>query len=208
MIASIKTILFDFDGTLADTMPLLVDCMNALAGEYGYERVEDPAMLREQSMRRMVKERLPLYKIPRAVRKVKRLLRAQSERVVFFQDVKAVLEELSESYVLGILTSNSSEIVEQALDREEVDCISFVHSDSPLFGKHKRMKKLIKRYRLQAGETIYVGDEVTDVEACKKAGLPIIAVTWGFNTRCALEIENPEFLADCPRDILGIFNNA
>ena len=47
-----------------------------------------------------------------------------------------------------------------------------------------------------AGETLYIGDEVRDIDACRKTGIRIISVTWGFNSKEALCRKNPDFLVD------------
>ena len=45
-----------------------------------------------------------------------------------------------------------------------------------------------------------------DVEATRKAGVPMIAVTWGYNSRKSLEKASPEYIVDDPQKILKIIN--
>ena len=51
---------------------------------------------------------------------------------------------------------------------------------------------------MSAKDAIYIGDETRDVEACKKTGIPVIAVTWGMNNKTVLAALQPEGLADSP----------
>jgi phosphoglycolate phosphatase len=51
---------------------------------------------------------------------------------------------------------------------------------------------------------LYVGDEVRDIQACKKSFVKIIAVTWGFDIPDVLKSHNPDFLVSTPKEILDI----
>ena len=51
---------------------------------------------------------------------------------------------------------------------------------------------------------MYIGDELRDVKASQKAGIPIAAVTWGFNSRESLAASEPDFLFDQPVDFLRL----
>lgn len=53
---------------------------------------------------------------------------------------------------------------------------------------------------------MYVGDEVRDIEACQKVGIKIAAVTWGLNTKEALERYHPDSLIDKPQQLLDLVN--
>lgn len=51
------------------------------------------------------------------------------------------------------------------------------------------------------GQFTYVGDEVRDIEAAKRAGVPVVGVAWGFQTAKALESARPQFVAKTPEDL-------
>jgi len=54
----------------------------------------------------------------------------------------------------------------------------------------------------------FVGDEVRDIEAGKKAGINTIAVSWGYNTKAALDKEHPDYLIDFPLELENIILHA
>ena len=81
-----------------------------------------------------------------------------------------------------------------------------MYVDTSIFGKHTTLKRLIKKYDLVKKEVIYIGDEIRDIEACKKAGIECIVVTWGYNSRKALQQQNPDYMIDRPADLLKIGN--
>ena len=69
-----RTLIFDFDGTLADTLPRIVAISNRLAAEFGYRQVreEDVEALRGQRSREVLRQlRVPVYKIPTIARRFK-----------------------------------------------------------------------------------------------------------------------------------------
>ena len=55
--------------------------------------------------------------------------------------------------------------------------------------------------KLSKSDVYFVGDEVRDIEAGKKAGIKTIAVSWGYNTKDALAKEQPDYIIDTPLDL-------
>jgi phosphoglycolate phosphatase len=49
-----------------------------------------------------------------------------------------------------------------------------------------------------------IGDEVRDIAAARKAGIAIAAVTWGYNSRAALERAHPDYLVTRPAELLQL----
>ncbi|MBW2999519.1 HAD-IA family hydrolase [Candidatus Woesearchaeota archaeon] len=118
--------------------------------------------------------------------------------------MKIILKKLSKFYVVGIITSVSKETFKHVMEKNEIKGIKFVYPDSPIIGKHNAIKYLLRRYCLTNSEVMYVGDKIEDIQACKKAGIKIIAVPWGYNTKAALKKENPDYLVDKPQELLKI----
>ena len=117
-----------------------------------------------------------------------------------------VLPELrKQSDHFGILTSNSVENVELFLKHHGLqDVFSFVSSTSKLTGKAKHLRSICRTFSIEADDIIYIGDEIRDVKAAKKAGVPVAAVGWGFNSPEALVGANPNFLFHEPTELHGL----
>ena len=62
----------------------------------------------------------------------------------------------------------------------------------------------IKEMGAEAESTVYIGDSEVDVITSKNAGLPCIAVTWGFRDKMVLEALQPEYIVDSSEEILNI----
>jgi phosphoglycolate phosphatase-like HAD superfamily hydrolase len=209
---SVKVIVFDFDGTLADTLDAIVSITNRLAKTYGYKPTEpeELAQIRNMSSREIVKQsNISIFKLPFLLRRIKADLKNDIQQIKPILGIKEALTQLkNEGNLLGILTSNSEENVRAFLQKHNMeDLFSFIYSETTLFGKHKVLNKFIKQNNLIPEEVIYVGDETRDIESSKKINVKVIAVSWGFNSREALAKQNPEFLIDKPSELVDLMGS-
>lgn len=202
----LKYIIFDFDGTLADTYEEVKKVIEEFK-DYRTKRInfED---IRDKGIRSLVKEaKIPFWQIPKASKKVMKKLR-KKENIELFPEMRSVINWLNERYKLGIVSSNSKQNIKKNLRVNNLlGSFCFTFSGSSLFGKHRVLKKAIKKYSLNPNEVIYIGDEDRDIIAAKKAGIRIIAVSWGFNSKKRLIKENPDYIAESPKELIKIIQN-
>jgi phosphoglycolate phosphatase len=203
----VKVIIFDFDGTIADSFDAVWQISNRLAAEFGYPvtRPDDISQLKNLSSKEIIKQsKLSPLKIPFLVRRLRKELSREIPHLQMFPSMEPVLRSLKQQgHCLGIVTSNSRENVLAFLSAQNLaDLFDFVESGLALFGKHKVLLRVVKRQGLDLADMIYVGDETRDIEAARKIGIPIISVTWGFNSSEALAAENPDFLIHQPEELL------
>jgi phosphoglycolate phosphatase len=204
----IKHIIFDFDGTIADSGEIGLQIINEFAEKYNYRKftmTEVRAMSTIPVRERLKKVGVPLHKIPQisveALVKYRRLMHSLKS----FDGIREMLESLKgEGLYLAIISSNSAENIKEFLQNNNLGLFDRVVAVKNFFGKHRSLGHYLKEARLKPEEAIYIGDELRDVEACKKAGVKIIAVTWGFDSRELLQRGNPDFIADRPGDIMPI----
>ncbi|MBR8837607.1 MAG: tRNA epoxyqueuosine(34) reductase QueG [Stigonema ocellatum SAG 48.90 = DSM 106950] len=208
-----KTILFDFDGTIADTVDALVSIANRLAQEFGYVPIapEELSMLKNLSSREIIKySGISIFKIPFLVKKVKAELKKKIPVIKPIPGIKEALIALkSEENRLGIITSNSRENVTQFLQINDLDNLfEFIYSGVTIFGKTTIINNVLKQQQIKPQEVIYVGDETRDIEASKKANIKVIAVTWGFNSPEILARQDPDFLIHQPSELLEVIKTS
>ncbi|BAY34893.1 phosphoglycolate phosphatase [Nostoc carneum NIES-2107] len=204
-------IIFDFDGTIADTVDALVSIANRLAVEFGYVQIsqEELALLKNLTSREIIKySGISVFKIPFLVKKVKGELK---NKIHEFQPIPGIKEALIElkahGYSLGIITSNSKDNVTEFLKVNELDNLfDFIYSGVTIFGKKTIINNVLKQKQLKPQQVIYVGDETRDIEASKKANIQVIAVTWGFNSPEILAKQKPDFLIHHPSELLTVVN--
>jgi len=204
----IKAVLFDFDGTIADTLPVSVACVNILSKKYDYSKVA-LSKCRDISMREAVNKylKISMFRLPFFVKDLKELLSKHSDDIKIFDGMDKVIRLLSQRYMIGILTSNSESFVSSILNKYNLrKNVSFINSDASVFGKDMMLRKFLKKNNLRVNDVVYVGDEVRDIEACKKLKLKMIAVSWGYNSRKLLKSAKAEQIVDMPSALLSLFS--
>jgi phosphoglycolate phosphatase len=204
-----KVLLFDFDGTLADSLAAGVEIFNALSQEFNFLPIEPENLAAARAMpaRQLMKAHgIPLAAVPIIAARGLKLLRSRMESIQPFPGIPAALTELrSMGFILGILTSNSRENVEIFLQRNEITVFDFISPSSRLFGKAHDLRKILRRKKWKPEEMVYLGDECRDLEAASEAGIPAIGVTWGYNTAPSLAALAPAALLNHPEEIPRFF---
>ena len=202
-------LIFDFDGTIADTFHYLVKIGNRLSEEFNFNRIDPDEIkdMRDKNVRETIQHlNIPLLKIPMIVAKAKKELHKEIDSVEPIKDLKEILIQFkSLGHKMGILTSNSSKNVTGFLENNGLDFFDFICTTSKIWSKNWGLKTLMDEHGLELSEVIYVGDETRDIKAAKKAGIRSAAVTWGYNSHETLEAQNPDYLIHKPEELFTLF---
>lgn len=187
-------ILFDFDGTIADSISAGLEIINSHAEKYGYKRLDGDIKTHFSALQLVKMAEIKFYKLPYLVYQLKKKLSEKSDELKVLPEAPELIKKLSnDGYELGILTSNSFKIVKAFLKKYELDSyFSFLRTDVSLFGKKKALSKAKKEINKKI---IYIGDELRDIEACRKNNIPIVSIPWGLNSFEALEAHNQGLVA-------------
>lgn len=201
-----KTILFDFDGTLANTLKTVVEIYNKVAPEYNCKTVEleDVSRLQAMTISHLMKEQgISHITLAILLVRVRKELHINIDHVKPFFGIEEQLQTLKKmGYQLGIMSSNSQKNVHTFLESNNMKHLfDFVHTSKNIFGKHTAIKRIISNLSLQTNDVVYVGDETRDIEACKKIGVKIAAVSWGYNLPEVLQAMQPDVLIDTPNEL-------
>lgn len=206
-----KTLLFDFDGTIVDSFANFLEITDILSTKYNFQFIAQDELdeLRSQDANTLIKRfKIPLYKLPFMARDFKKMQKEQIEHLKPCTGLPEVLHKLKKSgYDMGILTSNGEENVRRFMRQHKMDIFTYIYSDSSMFGKDKVLRKFLKNHALKKEQVLYVGDEIRDIQACKNVGIPIVAVTWGFNSKTGLVKHTPDFLIDEPQELLKVVSS-
>ena len=199
-------VIFDFDGTISNTLESIINIMNELADEFGFQKIkeDDVQYLRGKRPKEILKHLgISLFKLPFVVRKARREINSHIATLSTSVDLLPILKILKENGCqMGILTTNTKENVRAFLDANNLsDSFDFIYTASKVFGKDRTISKIIKDKKLVRSNIYFVGDEVRDMQAGKKAGITTVAVSWGYNTKTALLKENPDYVIDSPLEL-------
>lgn len=188
-------IIFDLDGTLADSFPWFLRTINDVADHFGFRRVrdEDVEGLRHASTREILTRlEVPLWKLPAIARHARRLKGEAAAEISLFAGVEAMLRTLAENGVqLALVTSDSEANAREKLGEAAA---LFTHFDcsASLFGKPAKFRRVIRRAGVAPNKVIAIGDEVRDIEATRAVGIACGAVCWGYAAPAALRALGPD----------------
>lgn len=193
-----KTVLFDFDGTIADTFDAVVCLANSYAHQNNFSALsnEQITTLRTQGTRALLScLPIPTYKLPFVIKTLLTGLENKIRILKPFEGVERALRELKKNDVLlGIVTSNSHQNVHAFLQSNDLDIFDFTRCGKSLFGKDVALKSLISKNELNPDNIVYVGDEIRDIQAARKARIKSLAVAWGYNDQSLLASNEPDHL--------------
>ncbi|MBV9530727.1 MAG: HAD-IA family hydrolase [Bradyrhizobium sp.] len=197
-------VIFDLDGTLADSFPWFRRHVNGVADRFGFRRIadEDVAALRRASPHEIL-ERLevPRWKLPMIARHMRRLKALHLADIPLFHGADKMLRTLADAGLRLALVSSDSE----ANARRQLGELAalFCHLDcgASIFGKAAKFRRVVKRAGLTPTQAIAIGDEVRDIEAARAAGVACGAVRWGFASSEALRTRQPDLIFEAMGDI-------
>ncbi|MFV5641437.1 HAD family hydrolase [Acinetobacter oleivorans] len=191
-----QAIIFDMDGTLVDSFSFFLGTLNQLAKKHKFKSVElhEVEQYKHLSPKEIMKEmKVSKWKLPWIAKDFIQLMKERDEEIHLFEGMRDHLIELhKQGYTLAIITSNSKENCQNVLGKELCELFSHIDGGSSIFGKAKRIKRIINILNLNKEQAIYVGDQTTDGEAAHKAGIDFAAVGWGYTSAEKLKTIQPK----------------
>jgi phosphoglycolate phosphatase len=203
-----STIIFDFDGVLADTLADMLRFGQQVCDELGVQHTVVQADLCELEVMSFatfggacgVPQGLLEEFVRRCVAKF-----AQQAPPAIFDGMQEVVRALAHPHSLAVVTGNTVANVEAFLRQHGLQgCVRLVYGvDTP---GSKAQKITLARSRLAAeGEAVFmVGDAASDVHAARQAGVKSIAVSWGHQSLARLLQAAPDHLASSPGELIEI----
>jgi HAD superfamily hydrolase (TIGR01509 family) len=206
-----RVVLFDWDGTLADTAEASYRCYVRMFSEFAipfdrdiYARTYSPNWY--QTFRA-----LGLGEEHWSRADERWLAHFAGERVDLLDGARELLETLTaRGFATGIVTSGSRKRVERELELHGLSA----HLHERVYGCEVREKKphpeglllCLDRLRMHARDAVFVGDSPEDIEMARAAGVYSVAVTGGYPNRDALLASKPDAFADSIGALLGVLD--
>ena len=205
-----KTLLFDLDGTLMDTLQDITDSVNYALKETGFplRTPEEVRLAVGNGVVKLIENLLPEESVEtrEAVLQIFRPYYAihASDKSRPYAGLPAVLDRLQrEGYVCGIVSNKPHEATSEigktffptfplALGQRED--IPRKPSAAPIEFALKTLGGIKK-------ECIYIGDSEVDVKTALNARVPCIGVTWGFRDESVLTEAGAKHLAHTPEEL-------
>jgi pyrophosphatase PpaX len=208
-----KAVLFDVDGTLIDTLEVIVRGLGDTYEKFANQR---PSAAAIRSLIGMpLREQLKLYRdTPPTDGEIEMMTHYTISRFEAHKECEAVfapaLDTLALCHRSGLKTAlvtskNSVELrmfMEKFSHREYLDatiCASDVVRPKP---DPESARLACERLGVLASEAIMIGDSVYDIRCARAAGVAAVAVCYGSATRDSLESEQPDLVLETPEGLL------
>jgi phosphoglycolate phosphatase len=192
---SSRTVVFDLDGTLVDTAPDLINALNAVLAREGLPPVPlaSARNMIGAGVRKLVERGLEAEGCEVTPAELTRMMddfiSHYAEHIADdsrpFEGLEAALDELAgDGYRLAVCTNKLEWLSRRLLDRLSLSARFAAICGADTFGVSKPDPAILRQTVARAGGaltgTIMVGDAGTDVGVARRAGVPVIGVSFGY----------------------------
>lgn len=211
-----KAIIFDFDGTIADSG----EC-GLLATQKAFEECNLPIPTKEivdyymgipieRSFHEMTNNRLDEEQFTELLQRFRNAYKIYEEQTITaFPHIHEVLNLLrQEGLLLFVVSSKKTDVLHRNLQELQLDYFfkDWIGSDQVEHYKPHPdgINKIVERYSLDVSECVMVGDAVFDIQMGKAAGCKTVAVNWGSHSKEQLLKEEPTFFAHDVKELFRL----
>lgn len=200
-----KAVLFDMDGTLLDTLADMAAAVNHILSVHGYplRTVEEVRVFVGNGARKLMERALPPDVTGDAFEALLEEYRQWYEahacvRTAPYPGVPAVLAALHRAGVRCAVVSNKPDGATRELAARFFPGLpAFGQQDGiPAKPAPDMVYHALAELDVEASAAAYVGDSEVDVALARNAKLPLVAVSWGFRGREALEEAGAALVVD------------
>lgn len=212
------TIIFDFDGTLLDTLKDLMISVNFVLNKYNFpcRSIDEIRRFLGNGVARLIELSIPEgVNNPRYEECLVDFRNHYSANMQnntkSYKGINEVLEKLSrDGYKIGVASNKFDEAL------KELNKIYFGKYIKVAIGQTEELSKkpapdIVYKVLEELGSTtdkaIYVGDSEVDVETAKNSRLVCVGVTWGFRDKEILKQEGADYIIDKPKQLFDIINS-
>lgn len=185
-----RLIIFDFDGTLADSFGWAAELVNQFADQYGFRRIEahETETLRVLDAKTLIHQLgVPAWKIPLMAAHVRKLMGQQIDRIPLFAGIDEQLRCLAASgATLAVVSSNAEQNIRRVLGPANAALFTYYECGAAVFGKASKLKTVLRKTGIAPAQAILVGDEIRDQQAAAQVQMAFGAVAWGYTHYAAL----------------------
>ena len=199
-----KSVLFDLDGTLLDTVPDIRAALNASLAAFGYAPVsyEQTVAYVGNGAKKLVERTVPAGGDAGGVLAAFAERYTQSENALTrpYDGMRELLSSLKAAgFGLAVVTNKLQDSADKVIAKFYPALFDVVMGDSGLFPC--KPDPAIARYaalslRTPLGDCFFVGDGETDVFTARNAGMVGVSTLWGYRTRAQLEAAGAKIFAE------------
>lgn len=194
-------IIFDFDGTLADSITVQNKILSELAAKHHYDNISSEDFINRDNLTVRKKAQMLSF-VAKIQSDFITLYSKNISDIKAFDGVLSMLSSLHEvKYGIAIISSNARENIVSFLKQNNIVAKIPIISSKGFFGKQKAFEEFMKQYQCRAKDILYIGDEIRDIKACNKSGIDIAFVKWGLDANKDITPYDIKFVASSPVEL-------
>ncbi|MBE5959898.1 MAG: HAD-IIIA family hydrolase [Lachnospiraceae bacterium] len=212
----IKTIIFDLDGTLLDTLRDLQESVNHTLTHYQYppRTLDEVRRFVGNGVRVLLTRAFPAGTSEERIEEALVIFRNHYsvhmyDHTRLYEGIDAMLSELSKAGYRLAIVSNKMDSAVKDLDQKFFNGMIELAIGAPK--EHKKpdpyaVLKVMEALSCTPEECLYVGDSEVDIETAHNASLPCVGVSWGFRGHEFLKEHEAHFIIDHPSELISLLN--
>ncbi len=199
-----KAVLMDLDGTLINSVPLILESVRLTMKEYGFrvskQKLRELSQLHSRDIAYWLidnkRNNFELEDFIKTRRNIfLELLKKEGHH--WFKDSKSFIEKVSKKYKIAVVTGSRWVFLNEVFDEEIKKKISFiVTSDDVLYKKPdvEPIRKAMQKLKVKRTEIVFIGDSTQDALMCRRAKVGFIGKSTGISTKVQLARFKPIFI--------------
>lgn len=197
---NIRAVIFDFDGTLADTLPLCIRAFRSAIEPHLGRPVSDSEIIATfgPAEQGTIKQLIPHAYDEGVSTYLTYYEQHHAEYPTLFPGIQSLLDQLQMNGTqLALVTGKGEGSAAVSLRFYQLTAYfsAFGYGDLETTSKTRNINRIVADWALPPGEVLYVGDAPSDIVACRQAGVPIAAAAWASTAE-------PDVLASMQPDAL------
>ncbi len=206
-----RLIVFDWDGTLADSVPNIISCKKAVALKHNLSIPSNEIIKAVLGLPFAEAMSISFPAAPKALANIlqkdyQNLMKSAFYNSPLFPDAKSTLIALkSRGFKIGLATAKHKEELSIALEyhalQDFFDAIA-CGNEHPGKPDPAMLNKLMKQCNASTNDTLFIGDTTTDIRFAQNADVKVIAVSYGAHDKEKLLLSKPDELVDNLSQIL------
>jgi phosphoglycolate phosphatase len=181
-----RLLIFDFDGTLADSFDLFIEIFDEAAALHQFDPFDRGRLefLRTLDAASFLKyHRVPRWKLPLLAWTTRKKMASRIESIRLFPGVAEGIARLrNNGLILALVTSNSKRNALKALGPGMSQNFDHMECNLSLLGKRAALSRILKHASCLPSEAMLIGDELRDMHAAKSVNISFGAVAWGYTS--------------------------
>lgn len=216
----LKALIFDLDGTLADTIPAITEAVNMTMKslDFPIHTEQDIKGFIGQGPRHLISESLPKEARDNDPELVDKALSIYNEMYAktylhtdkLYDGIKEALVALSQYYKIAVLSNKQDAYVKALVKQLLPEGVCQIARGSidgiPAKPDPTAALKIVEEFGVSPYECMLIGDSDIDIKTAENADLDLLSVSWGYVSKTKLIIKGAQDILESPLELLDYFN--